>query len=98
MIAIGKLGPPLSLSPEINPDIWSQMYLCSWLMVLRATLLARTLHPWCWSTSRRCLPFGDSSEVGLQAIFRELCDIQVEDDGLTLMADSVQVAGCSDPR
>ncbi len=37
------------------------------------------------------LGFGDSSEAGLQAIFRELCDIPVEDDGLTLMADSVQV-------
>jgi len=37
------------------------------------------------------LGFGDSSEAGLQAIFCELCDIPVEDDGLTLMADSVQV-------
>ena len=37
------------------------------------------------------LGFGDSSEASLQAIFRELCDIPVEDDGLTLMADSVQV-------
>ncbi len=37
------------------------------------------------------LGFGDSSEAGLQAIFRVLCDIPVEDDGLTLMADSVQV-------
>jgi len=36
------------------------------------------------------LGFGDSSEAGLQAIFRELCDIQVEDDGLKLRADSVQ--------
>ena len=30
------------------------------------------------------LGFGDSSEAGLQAIFRELCGIPVEDDGLTL--------------
>ncbi|HHJ15619.1 MAG TPA: nucleotidyl transferase AbiEii/AbiGii toxin family protein [Gammaproteobacteria bacterium] len=37
------------------------------------------------------LGFGDSDEAGLRAIFRELCDIPVEDDGLTLMADSVQV-------
>ncbi len=37
------------------------------------------------------LGLGDSSEAGLQAVFRELCDVQVEDDGLTLMADSVQV-------
>ena len=37
------------------------------------------------------LGFGDSSEASLQAIFRELCDIPVEDDGLILMADSVQV-------
>ena len=37
------------------------------------------------------LAFGDSSEAGLQAIFRELCDVTVEDDGLMLMADSVQV-------
>ena len=37
------------------------------------------------------LGFGDSSEAGLQAIFRELCDIPVEDDGLILMVDSVQV-------
>lgn len=34
---------------------------------------------------------GDSSEENLQAIFRELCDMPVEDDGLTLLADSVQV-------
>jgi predicted nucleotidyltransferase component of viral defense system len=37
------------------------------------------------------LGFGDSSEAGLQAIFRELCGIPVEDDGLTLIAESVQV-------
>jgi hypothetical protein len=37
------------------------------------------------------LGFGDSSEASLQAIFRDLCDIQVEDDGLILIADSVQV-------
>jgi hypothetical protein len=37
------------------------------------------------------LGFGDSSEAGLQDIFRELCSIPVEDDGLSLMADSVQV-------
>jgi len=37
------------------------------------------------------LGFGDNSEASLQAIFRELCGITVEDDGLILMADSVQV-------
>ncbi len=37
------------------------------------------------------LGFGDSGEADLRAIFRELCDIPVEDDGLALMADSVQV-------
>jgi len=37
------------------------------------------------------LGFGDNSEAGLQAIFRELCGIPVEDDGLTLIAESVQV-------
>jgi predicted nucleotidyltransferase component of viral defense system len=37
------------------------------------------------------LGFGDSSEASLQAIFRDLCDTPVEDDGLTLMAASVQV-------
>ncbi len=37
------------------------------------------------------LASGDSSEAGLQSIFRELCNVIVEDDGLTLMADSVQV-------
>lgn len=30
------------------------------------------------------LGFGDSSKPGLQAIFQELCDLPVEDDGLTL--------------
>ena len=37
------------------------------------------------------LGFGDSSEASLVAIFRDLCDIPVENDGLTLMAASVQV-------
>ena len=37
------------------------------------------------------LGFGDSSEASLQAIFRDLCDVPVENDGLTLMAASVQV-------
>jgi predicted nucleotidyltransferase component of viral defense system len=37
------------------------------------------------------LGFGDSSEASLQAIFRELCEVHVENDGLTLMADSVRV-------
>jgi len=37
------------------------------------------------------LGLGDSSETGLRAVFRELCEIPVEDDGLTLIADSIQV-------
>jgi len=37
------------------------------------------------------LGFGDSSEAGLQTVFRDLCDITVEDDGMTYMAGSVQV-------
>lgn len=37
------------------------------------------------------LAFGDSSEAGLKAIFRDLCNVTVEDDGLTLIADSIQV-------
>jgi predicted nucleotidyltransferase component of viral defense system len=37
------------------------------------------------------LGFGDSSETGLRTVFRELCDIPVEDDGLTLIADSIRV-------
>ena len=37
------------------------------------------------------LGLGDSSVEGLQAIFCELCGIPVENDGLVLMADSVQV-------
>lgn len=37
------------------------------------------------------LVFGDSTEAGLQDVFRQLCDIPVEDDGLILMRDSVQV-------
>jgi predicted nucleotidyltransferase component of viral defense system len=37
------------------------------------------------------LGLGDTSEASLQAIFRDLCDVDVKDDGLTLMADSVRV-------
>ncbi len=37
------------------------------------------------------LGLGDCSEESLQAIFRELCEMPVENDGLMLMADSVQV-------
>ncbi len=36
------------------------------------------------------LGFGDSDTASLRKIFRELCDISVENDGLTLMADSVE--------
>ncbi|MGK7345738.1 MAG: nucleotidyl transferase AbiEii/AbiGii toxin family protein [Candidatus Nitrospinota bacterium M3_3B_026] len=37
------------------------------------------------------LGLGDSGEEGLQVIFRELCDMPVENDGLTFVANSVQV-------
>jgi predicted nucleotidyltransferase component of viral defense system len=37
------------------------------------------------------LSFGDSSKMGLKTVFRELCEIPVEDDGLTLIVDSIQV-------
>ena len=37
------------------------------------------------------LGFGDNSAARLQGIFRELCELSVEDDGLMLNADSVQV-------
>jgi hypothetical protein len=42
------------------------------------------------------LGFGDSSETGLKTVFRELCEIPVEDDGLTLIADSIQVDAIRD--
>lgn len=35
--------------------------------------------------------FGDNGEAGLWEIFRDLCGIPVEGDGLTLTADSVQI-------
>ncbi|MET0105076.1 MAG: nucleotidyl transferase AbiEii/AbiGii toxin family protein [Sedimenticola sp.] len=37
------------------------------------------------------LAFGDNSEAAVLEIFRELCGIPIEGDGLTLMANSVQV-------
>ena len=37
------------------------------------------------------LGFGDSDEATLQEIFRTLCKVPVEDDGLLFLADSVQV-------
>jgi len=37
------------------------------------------------------LCFGDSNAASLAQIFRELCDISVEDDGLVFSADSVRV-------
>jgi len=42
------------------------------------------------------LGFGDSSETGLRTVFRELCEILVADDGLTLIADSIQVNAIRD--
>ena len=42
------------------------------------------------------LGFGDSSETGLRTVFRELCEIPVEDDGLTLIVDSIQVNAIRD--
>ena len=42
------------------------------------------------------LAFGDNSEAALLEIFRELCNVTAEDDGLTLMANSVQVNAIRD--
>ncbi|NOR41669.1 MAG: nucleotidyl transferase AbiEii/AbiGii toxin family protein [Gammaproteobacteria bacterium] len=42
------------------------------------------------------LGLGDSSEAGLRTVFRKLCEIPVEDDGLTLIADSIQVNAIRD--
>ena len=42
------------------------------------------------------LGFGDSSETGLRTVFRKLCEIPVEDDGLTLIVDSIQVHAIRD--
>ncbi len=42
------------------------------------------------------LGFGDSSETGLRTVFRELCEIPVEDDGLTLIADSIKIDAIRD--
>jgi hypothetical protein len=42
------------------------------------------------------LGFGDSSETGLRTVFRELCEIPVEDDGLTLIVDSIRVNAIRD--
>lgn len=42
------------------------------------------------------LGFGDSSEPSLQAIFQELCNIPVEDDGITLVPESVRVEAIRD--
>ena len=37
------------------------------------------------------LGFGDSSETDLRTVFRELCVLPVEEDGLTLIVNSIQV-------
>ncbi len=42
------------------------------------------------------LGFGDSSELSLQAIFQELCNFPVEDDGITLAPESVRVEAIRD--
>jgi predicted nucleotidyltransferase component of viral defense system len=42
------------------------------------------------------LGLGDNSETGLRTVFHELCEIPVEDDGLTLIADSIQVDAIRD--
>ena len=42
------------------------------------------------------LGFGDSSVAGLRNVFRDLCEIPVEDDGLTLIADSIQINAIRD--
>jgi hypothetical protein len=47
--------------------------------------------PHCPTRDVDFLGFGDSSEAALRTIFRELCDTPVEDDGLILSGDSIQV-------
>ncbi|MCU7816312.1 MAG: nucleotidyl transferase AbiEii/AbiGii toxin family protein [Candidatus Thiodiazotropha sp. (ex Rostrolucina anterorostrata)] len=42
------------------------------------------------------LGLGDSGEATLQEIFRNLCDLPVEDDGLVFLADSVRVESIRD--
>lgn len=42
------------------------------------------------------LGFGDSGEGTLREIFRNLCDLPVEDDGLVFLADSVKVESIRD--
>lgn len=42
------------------------------------------------------LGFGDSGEGTLREIFRNLCDLPVEDDGLVFLADSVRVESIRD--
>ncbi|RDH83661.1 MAG: hypothetical protein DIZ78_14270 [endosymbiont of Escarpia spicata] len=42
------------------------------------------------------LGFGDSGEAALRKIFRNLCDLPVEDDGLVFLADSVRVESIRD--
>ena len=42
------------------------------------------------------LGLGDSSETGLRTVFRELCETPVEDDGLTLIVESIQVHAIRD--
>jgi predicted nucleotidyltransferase component of viral defense system len=42
------------------------------------------------------LGLGDSSEAGLQEVFRELCELAVDGDGLKLKADSVRVEAIRD--
>ena len=42
------------------------------------------------------LGFGDSGEATLREIFRDLCDLSVENDGLVFLADSVRVESIRD--
>lgn len=68
------------------------------LFVLKGAMLFMLWGDQCHRPTRDVdfLGFGDSSETGLRTVFRELCEIPVEDDGLTLIADSIQVNAIRD--
>lgn len=42
------------------------------------------------------LGYGDNSEAGLQTVFRALCELSVDDDGLTLESNTVRVEAIRD--
>jgi predicted nucleotidyltransferase component of viral defense system len=61
--------------------------------VLKGAVLYSVWSPQTYRATRDVdlLGWGDPSAAGLRGIFREICQVQVEDDGLTFPADSVTV-------